>query len=253
MTVARVIALGTAAVVSSAAHANTYLVLEGERGFFLIDCADRPLVRIRRAGLAFQELRGLIITHFHPDHISGVPILLNNIWLLGRTNPLPVYGLQDVVERFETMMDLFRQDEWPDLFPIPCHVVAEEMGALVLENDEFLITSGPVKHLVPTIGVRIENKRSGKVLTYSSDTEPCEATVELARGADILIHEAATNTVGHSSAAQAGEIARRASAGRLVLIHYRPAPHKYEDWVEEAAAAFGGQVELAQDFGEYEF
>ncbi|MBU0704461.1 MAG: MBL fold metallo-hydrolase [Chloroflexi bacterium] len=250
---ARVITLGTAAVVSDAAHANTYLALEGEQGFFLIDCADRPLVRIQRVGLAFEQLRGLIITHFHPDHVSGVPILLNNIWLLGRTDPLPVYGLQDVVERFETMMDLFRQDEWPDLFPMPCHVVAEKVGATVLENDEFRITGAPVKHLVPTLGVRIENKRSGRVLAYSSDTEPCDAMVELARGADVLIHEAATNTLGHSSAAQAGKIARRAGAGRLVLIHYRPSPQKYKYWIKEATATFGGPVELAQDFGEYEF
>jgi len=210
-------------------------------------------VRIQQVGLAFEQLRGLIITHFHPDHVSGVPIMLNNIWLLGRTDPLPVYGLQDVVERFEIMMDLFRQNEWPEMYPVPCHIVAEEVGALVLENEEFRITSAPVKHLVPTIGVRIENKRTGKVLAYSSDTEPYDTVVELARGADILIHEAATDTLGHSSAAQAGEIARRAGAGRLVLIHYRPAPHKYECWVGEAAAAFGGPVELAQDFGEYEF
>lgn len=179
--------------------------------------------------------------------------MLNNIWLLGRTDPLPVYGLQDVVERFEIMMDLFRQDEWPEMYPVPCHVVAEEVGALVLEDEEFRITGAPVKHLVPTIGVRIENKRTGKVLAYSSDTEPYDTVVELARGADILIHEAATATLGHSSAAQAGKIARRAGAGRLVLIHYRPSPHKYERWVGEAAAAFGGPVELAQDFGEYEF
>ncbi len=250
---ARVVILGTAAVVSDAAHANTYMAVEGARGFFLIDCADRPLVRMRQAGLDFKRLRGLIITHFHPDHVSGVPIMLNNVWLLGRTDPLPIYGLQDAVERFETMMDLFRRYEWPGLYSMPCHIVPEEVGALVLEDDEFRITAAPVNHMVPTMGVRVENKRSGKALAYSSDTEPCDATVELAREADILIHEAAKNTLGHSSAAQAGEIARRAGAGRLVLIHYRPAPHKYAGWLEEATAAFGGPVELAQDFGEYEF
>jgi ribonuclease BN (tRNA processing enzyme) len=38
-----------------------------------------------------------------------------------------------------------------------------------------------------------------------------------------------------------------------VLIHYRPSPEEYDHWLEEAAAAFGGPVELAQDFGEYLF
>ena len=250
---ARVVALGTAAAVPDEGHANTYLAVEGEQGFFLIDCADSPLVRIQRAGLALERLRGLILTHFHPDHVFGVPILLMDIWLLGRAAPLPVYGLHDVLERFEAMMDLFRWREWPDLFPVPCRPVAEEVGALVLEDDEFRITGAPVEHMVPTLGLRVENKRSGGVVAYSSDTSPCDAVVALARGADILIHEAAKNTSGHSSATQAGEVARRAGAGRLVLIHYRPAPWQYDRWLEEAAVAFGGPVELAQDFGEYVF
>ena len=110
-----------------------------------------------------------------------------------------------------------------------------------------------VDHVVPTMGVRIESKRSGGVVAYSSDTAPCDAVVELARDANILLHEAAKSTPGHSSAAQAGEIACRAGAQRLVLIHYRPAPHRYDRWIQEASEAFGGPVELAQDFGEYQF
>ncbi len=160
---ARVVALGSAAAVPNEAHANTYLAVEGERGFFLIDCGDSPLVRIQRAGLAPERLRGLIITHFHPDHVFGIPILLMNIWLLGRTDPLPVYGLQDVLERFEVLMDLCYWQEWPDLFPVSYRPVIEEVGALVLEDEEFRITGAPVEHLVPTLGLRIENKRSGGV------------------------------------------------------------------------------------------
>ncbi|MDY6876814.1 MAG: MBL fold metallo-hydrolase [Chloroflexota bacterium] len=250
---ARVVVLGSAAAVPDEAHANTYLAVEGEHGFFLIDCGDSPLVRIQRAGLAPERLRGLIITHFHPDHVFGLPILLMNTWLLGRTDPLPVYGLQDALERFEVLMGLFRWQEWPGLFPVSPKAVTEEVGALLLEDTDFRITGAPVKHLVPTLGLRIENKRSGRVVAYSSDTSPCDAVVTLARGADVLIHEAAKNTLGHSSAAQAGEVARRAGAGRLVLIHYRPAPWRYDHWLEEATTAFGGPVELAQDFGEYVF
>lgn len=250
---ARVVTLGTAAAVPNEAHATTYLAVEGERDFFLIDCGDSPVVRIRRAGLDLERLCGLIVTHFHPDHTCGIPILLMNVWLLGRSEPLPVYGLQDTVERFAAMMDLFRWQEWPDLFEVPRHVVAEEVGATVLEDDEFRITAAPVQHLVPTLGLRIENRRSARVLVYSSDTSPTEEVVALARDADILIHEAAGNTFGHSSAAQAGEIAHRAGVGRLVLIHYRPSPQKYERWLAEAGVAFKGPVELAQDFGEYVF
>jgi ribonuclease Z len=90
-------------------------------------------------------------------------------------------------------------------------------------------------------------------MAYSSDTAPCDAVVKLAQDADILIHEAAGSTPGHSSVVQAGKAARQAGARRLVLVHYRPAPHKYNRWLEEAAEVFDGPVELAQDLATYDF
>src|SRR5260370_8039463 len=74
--------------------------------------------------------------------------------------------------------------------------------------------------MIPTIGIRVEAKKPAKVLAYSCDTEPCEQTVRLAEGADILIHEAGGASFGHSSAEQAGEIATKAEVGKLYLIHY---------------------------------
>jgi ribonuclease Z len=229
------------------------LAIEGELGFFLVDCGDNPILRIQHAGLALERFRGLVLTHFHPDHVATVPILLMDTWLLKRTDPLPIYGLQDVVDRYNVLMDLFRRDEWPGFFDTPCRVVPEEVGALVLKDDDFRITAAPVEHVVPGMGLRIENRLTGGVVAYSSDTSPCDAMVELARDADILIHEAAEPTPGHSSAAQAGEVAHRAGARRLVLVHYRPAPHKYDRWIEEATAVFDGPVELGRDLETYEF
>jgi ribonuclease Z len=251
--VAKVVTLGTAAAVPDETHATTHLAIEGELGFFLVDCGGNPILRIQHAGLALERLRGLILTHFHPDHVAAVPLLLMDTWLLKRTDPLPIYALQDVVDRYNVLMDLFRRDEWPGFFDTPCRVVPEEVGALVLEDDDFRITAAPVEHVVPNMGLRVENKLTGGVVAYSSDTSPCDAVVELARDADILIHEAAEPTPGHSGAAQAGEVARLAGAHRLVLVHYRPAPHKYDRWIEEASAAFDGPVELGRDLRAYEF
>lgn len=69
--------------------------------------------------------------------------------------------------------------------------------------------------------------RPGRTLVYTGDTRPCETTVEAAAGCDVLIHEATFSEeeaersarTGHSTARQAGEIARRAGAGKLVLTH----------------------------------
>mgnify|MGYP001070388108 CR=1 FL=1 len=104
----------------------------------------------------------------------------------------------------------------------------------MLDCDEFKITASPVHHMVPTIGIRVEVKRTKKVLAYSCDTEPCEQTVRLAGGADILIHEAGGATFGHSSAEQAGEIASKAEVETLYLIHYPTGKFAKGDIVKEA-------------------
>jgi ribonuclease Z len=110
-----------------------------------------------------------------------------------------------------------------------------------------------VRHLIPTIGLRFEFLQSGKTFAYSCDTEPCPQVVTLASGADVLIHEAAGASNGHSSASQAGGIAREAEVGTLYLIHYRTGSYDPRPLVEEAGQIFQGKVALAEDFMTIEF
>jgi ribonuclease BN (tRNA processing enzyme) len=103
-------------------------------------------------------------------------------------------------------------------------------------------------HPDPCFSMRIENK--GRVLTYIADTEWTDRLVDAARNADLLICESSLYNPykkvvpGHLTAGEAGQIAREAGAGRLVLSHL---PHfgRHEDLVEQAAAVFEGPVELA--------
>ncbi len=151
-------------------------------------------------------------------------------------------------------MDAFHWAGWAGLFPVRYHEVADEVGAHVLETTDFVITAAPVQHYVPTIGLRVECKATGFVLAYSADTTPWPATVELARRADLLLHEATGDEpLGHASAAQAGEIAREAGAGRLGLIHYLVTGRNRADLTalrEEAAETFGGPVFVCEDLQE---
>jgi ribonuclease Z len=247
------VVLGSAGAVADQAHGHTYLAIDSPSGLFLIDCGDSPVTRLQRAGLGIDRLRGVIVTHFHPDHVATLPDLAVSAWLLGRSRPLPIYGLPDVTDRFGAMMRLYRSDQWPGFYGLPDHSVAEVQGAEVLETDDIRITSAPTTHTVPSMGLRIENKATGGIVAYSSDTEPCEELAELSRGASILFHEATGDVAGHSSAAQAGEIGRRARAARLILIHYPPDPARRPNWVSAACEAFGGPVELARDYDQYKF
>lgn len=249
---ARLIVLGSAAAVSDEYHDNTHLMLEGENSVVLIDCGSNPVVKMKRFGIHYERLTDMILTHFHPDHVYGVPILLMHMWLLGRRKPLRVYGINHCLERTEDMMLSFSWNTWPNFFPVAFHRVMERPRVLVLDNDDFRITAWPVKHYIPTIGLRIEIKSTGKVVGYSCDTEPIPNIIDIGRDADILLHEAAGAEPGHSSAAQAGEIATEAGAKKLVLVHYNVWDTDTNVLVPEARTTFDGPVELAVDYTVYE-
>lgn len=242
--------MGTGAAVPNADHENTYMVLDGPSGAILIDCAGNPLGRLERAGVALSRLDTIIITHIHPDHAYGLPILLMGLWLHGRKEPLRILALKSVAKRLKAIMDNFEWDDWPNFYVVEFLTIEEVAGTRVVDNADFRIDAWPTKHLVPTIGLRIENKSSGYITAYSCDTEPYDNVLDLARGADLFFHEAAGATPGHSSAAQAGTVAKKAGVKKLVLVHYL-VPANYDALAREATGTFGATVEVAQDMYEY--
>jgi ribonuclease Z len=249
----KVLILGSSNAIPDENHENSHMALIGDERLVLIDCVSNPIVRLRKAGLDVDNLTDLILTHFHPDHVSGVPLLLMDLWLLGRKRELRIYGLDYTLDRLETLMEMYGWESWPRFFPVEMNRLAEKEMNLVQENDQWRIYSSPVSHIIPNIGLRIEFPHSKKVFAYSCDTEPCSEVVHLARNSDVLIHESAGKSLGHSSAAQAGQIAKEAQAKHLYLIHYPNGNFKDDNLVSNAKESFRGPVNLAVDFMEFEF
>ena len=248
----KLIILGSSAAIPSQTHANSHMAFKGNKGVVLVDCSGTQILRLERAGIEIEEVSDIILTHFHPDHVGGVPLLLMNMWLLGRQEALRIYGLHHCLERLEDMMSSYHWDNWPGFFPVAFHRLPERERVFVLEHGELQFFSSPVRHVVPTIGLRFEFREGEKTVVYSSDTEPCESIVRLAQGADVLIHEAGGEMVGHSSARQAGSVAQEANVGRLMLIHYPTQEGDPEELLAEAQDAYDGEVVLAEDFMEIE-
>ncbi len=249
---AKVIVLGSANSIPDAEHENTYLAVVGEERVALVDCVGSPVVRLKRAGIPLHALTDLILTHFHPDHVSAVPLLLMDMWLSGRSDTFDIYGLSHTLDRLQGMMELYGWESWPNFFPVIFHHLPSSELTPVLDAPEFRIVASPVRHLIPTLGLRVEFA-SGRVMAYSCDTEPCDQVVRLAREADVLIHEATGPYEGHTSAAQAGEVAREAGAKALYLIHYPVELPEKEALVRQAQEHFDGLVALATDFLELDF
>jgi ribonuclease Z len=216
----------------------------------LVDCVGTPLVRLKQANIDPLSVTDLFLTHFHPDHVSGVPNFLMSSWLLGRTGPLTLYGLPYTLERLEALMDFYGWKRWPRFFPVHFQPLPAEELTPVMGCAEYKVFASPVHHLIPTLGLRVEMAASGRVLAYSCDTEPCAEVVRLAAGADLLVHESSGLTRGHSSARQAGDTGRQAEVGRMLLIHYPVGSHDPSRLPGEAHSTFGGPVALAEDFME---
>jgi ribonuclease Z len=117
-----------------------------------------------------------------------------------------------------------------------------------------------VDHGLECVGFRVE--QGGSAMVYAADTRPCANVVEHARGADLLVHEAygpdddakRVHAFGHSTAAEAGKVARAAGVKLLVLTHFRAS--RFVDAAElaaEAASAFGGPVEVVHDLDSFDF
>ncbi len=239
--------LGTAASIATEDHQNTHMAVEDSAGAILIDCVASPTVRLAKAGIELDDVNDLVLTHFHPDHVTGVPLLLMNMWLSGRRKALRVYGLHHCLKRVEDMMAFYDWENWPDFFPVAFHRLPEREGVTLVETEETRVVSSPVDHLIPTLGLRFESRGSGRCIAYSCDTAPSPKVERLAQGCQLLIHEATGEAPGHSSPSQAGQVASRSDVEKLMLIHYPP-QEDLEDWLNQAKQAFEGEVDLARDF-----
>ena len=245
---AKVIILGASNAIPTSESENTHMVIVGNDRTVLIDSVSNPILRLEQAGLDFNNLTDIIITHFHPDHASGIPLLLMDMWLMGRQKPLNIYGLHYTLDRVEGLMGFYNWSEWPNFFPVVFYRLPVREMTPVLDCPDFIIHASPVHHMIPNIGLRVNFQQSQKVMAYSCDTEPCDEVVRLSEGADVLIHEATGESPGHSSATQAGEIASRAEVNKLYLIHYPTGRFKKGDIAVEASQTYQGEIQIAKDF-----
>lgn len=250
--------LGTGAAVPAPDRDNTSLAIDDGEEVTLVDASGAPYRRLAAVGLSPQRLARVVLTHEHTDHVYGLPSLLHSLWYSGRREPLTIYALPDTWKAVDRLLEAFRPASWIDQFPLERQVIVPGDQPF-LQARRLSLWAAAVRHSAPTAGLRVEG--TGATIAYSSDTAPCEAVVALARGCDLLVHEAtylarheaAATRAGHSTARQAGEIATRAGARRLGLVHFTPsAPGQLDVLRGEAAAVFSGSVDVPADLDHVE-
>jgi len=195
------------------------------------------------------QLDAVVISHMHADHFFDlVPLRYALKYELRRSEPLPVFLPPDGARALRVMGNMLASSEafFDGIFEIREYIPHDG-----LTFDGCAIRFAETVHYIPAYAMRIEVDDA--VLTYSADTAPCDAVAELARDADIFLCEAALGALGkeygrrgHMSADEAGELARRAEAKRLVLTHYGAGAEPSE-LSAAAARYFSGEITVADD------
>lgn len=240
----RVTILGSANAVPKVGQDNTHLLIETAQRTVMVDCGDNPVAKITSAGADITAVTDLVLTHFHADHVGSLPLLIMDMWLEKREKPLTIHGLEVTLNKAKALLDIFSWGDWKGMFPVNFNIIPDRGKVGFLEDDDLKLSALPVLHLIPTIGLRMEFKE--RIITYSCDTEPCDNLSILADRADVLLQEAAGESKGHTSPAQAGRVASNTGVKKLVLIHY---DNRIPEQILLAAARseFAGEVKLARD------
>lgn len=247
----KVITLGTAAFIPSRDRDNVSLLVKAGNELLLVDCPGSVVQKIRKAGFSPWNIRRVILTHDHVDHILGIASLV--FVNIRRTKPIFIYGPAQSLKTVRNMLDSLKLRDsriYPKSRFIP---VPMKEGAVVLRTRKISVSATPVEHSRDTIGIRIKAK--GSSFVYSSDTKRCESVARLAKGCDALFHDCFTihSRMGdafsnHSSARQAGEIAHLAQAKKLFLMHIDASNSpNIKALLHEARVSFKGKVYVPKD------
>jgi ribonuclease Z len=238
--------LGTGSAVSDAHRTTTMLAVENEKGVVAVDCGGDLVQRLLQVRIDLDRIEAVIITHGHPDHVSGFPLLMQKLWLHGRTRPLTVIGPGAALSIARSLWDVFGLEDEQGMPEIRWVDVGtpEQPGTLHLDTWE--CTYGPASHGPVTIGLRFRDPTTGAILAYSSDTAPDPRIAALARDADILVHEATGHGPGHSSVLDAAQTAKEAGAKRLLLVHLPPIHTITEESIRDGRNCFAW-LELGEE------
>ncbi|NOZ56476.1 MAG: ribonuclease Z [Calditrichaeota bacterium] len=239
--------LGSGSCVPRVRRASaSYLVQHGETSL-LVDMGSGSLRRLVEFGFPWSKLDGVLLTHFHMDHVADLPALLfafQNAPGLTRQRELLLAGPVGLEGVLHGLADTFGR--WVLDPGVPVRMVELPGEDLVL--GELEISARPVHHSRNALGYRLE--ACGRVLTLSGDTGVCDGLVWLARGADVAVFECANAdqppVESHLTPEEAGAVAEEAGVNKLVLSHIYPAGDEV-DLVGRARRTFNGEITVAED------
>jgi ribonuclease Z len=216
----RVVLLGTGTPIPSTERLGPSTLVEAGVEKLVFDVGRDVIVRLDQVGVPYGALSGIMLTHLHSDHVSGLP----DLWLTGRFGPagrpvretaLDIWGPPGTDSMVSHLAEAFKGDlaARPSLTPPRGSLISHEIreGAVVNRNG-VSVSAFTVDHgnAAPAFGYRIDF--DGRRVVLSGDTKFNERLIEHSAGADLLIYEVAA----------AGESAARPDIARALSVHISP-------------------------------
>src|SRR4051812_28266102 len=240
----RLILLGTAGgpTPKNTRSGPSQVIVVGDRGY-VVDCGDGVARQMMLAGV-FRTLRHIFITHHHSDHNADYGNLLLLAWSDTLTTRVDTWGpppLKKMTRLFFEMNEVDlrvreRDEGKPPLAPL-VHVHEVRASGAVMKDDLVTVTCAIVDHPLIPLALAYRFDCPDRSMVFSGDTHRSDALIRLARGADVLVHEAlylplAPGAPGsalrkhivesHTSVEEVGRVASEAGVKTLVLSHLVP-------------------------------
>lgn len=262
-----VLFLGVGAAIPMRGQSNCAFLVRADEALILVDCGPAILQQLSAVGVSPAEITHVFITHRHGDHILGYPMFM--LWWAIETQPgahWPTIIASDVTfKSLDVLMHSVYGAEITRMTAATKRVVLPQTEPSTLQLTEPIrLRTQPLNHseFAPDLGVRFEI--GDKTLVFTGDTISTEKVVELACGADLLVHDAsysatlnpeyAEGVYGHSTAQISARNATAANVKHLALVHVDALYEgRQTALLDEARREFAGRVSMPVEGTLYSF
>jgi ribonuclease Z len=140
---AKITFLGTADQIPSVNRNCTSILLSYKGENILVDCGEGTQRQFRKAGLNPCKITRILISHWHGDHVLGLPGLLQTLAASGYNKTLYIYGPRFIKEQIKAMLEVFG-------FKKEYEIVVKEAEGKFLEEKDFYLEAEKMEHGIPT-------------------------------------------------------------------------------------------------------
>ena len=262
---------GTSSPLPAPGRAQACVAVETRDHLYIVDAGSGSAATAQLSGIPLNKMRGILLTHYHSDHISDIGDFNLNSWIAGRPAPLQIIGPEGVDRIVEGLNITYELDRGYRVAHHGAELLNPELGVMqsrtigegvIVDEDGLRITAFEVSHppIDPAFGYRLDY--GGRSVVISGDSLVTDKIVKISDGADVVLHdamalqlvqgaEAMSRGAGntriatvlhdiqdyHATTADLARLAAEATIGQLALYHLVPAPRN-----AMAIAAFNGDL-----------